>query len=127
MSINYIRFPQPAHQRKAEHNMVFSEDVTGLAGDYKDWQIIAIFYAAMHLVQGYFAAKSSLYPQTHQDRDHAIADDVRLRVIYFQYRELKTASLHSRYLCLPVNSRDVEDARKNYAIIRSHIERLLVN
>lgn len=126
MSINYSKFPQPAHKIKAEHNLAFAEAVEALGDDFKDWEIIAIFYAAMHLVQGYFSAKSSLYPQTHQDRDDAIASDAKLRLIYMQYRELKRLSLYCRYLCYPVNNRDVTDARAHYVAIRTHIEKLLV-
>ena len=125
MSIRLSKFSESAHSAKAAHNITFAQAIATLDNGYQDWQIIATFYAAMHLLQAYFVAKTSEYPQTHQDRDTALMNDLALRPIYTPYRELKRAALGSRYLCWPVNDHDVKEARKHFDAIQAHITGLL--
>ena len=125
MAMRFTKFSPKLHQAKAAHNRQFAAAVATLENGYQDWQTIALFYAAVHLVQGYFVAATSIYPQNHQDRDEAILNDPHLRPIYKQYRELKEAALNSRYLCLPVNDFDVSNAQKNLSALQVHLDGLL--
>ncbi len=119
------KFPPGRHLQKAQVNEQFSIELSQLATAHRDWQIVAVFYAAVHLLQAYFTAKTIYYPQTHQERDDLILRDPRLSVIYNDYRELKTLSVTCRYMCWPVNPFDVESARKSFLTIQSHIKTLL--
>ena len=125
MSLRFTKFDATAHRAKAAHNIAVATALAGLPEDAQDWQITALFYAGVHLIQAYFAATSSNYPQTHQDRDNAIIQDRRLRTLYNDYRELKKAAVDSRYLCWPVNDYDVSEARRHLTAIQTFIERAL--
>jgi HEPN domain-containing protein len=125
MSLRFTKFDAVAHRAKATHNIDVASAIAKLPHDARDWQVTALFYAAVHLIQAYFAAIGSSYPQTHQDRDHAIIQDRRLRKIYNDYRELKQAAVASRYLCWPVNDFDVSEAKRHLAMVQAFIDNAL--
>ena len=67
----------------------------------KGWASVALFYAALHLVQSHAVAKSRadarvLLPQSHAQRDAYIAN--HCLAIDFDYAALQELSLSVRYL-----------------------------
>jgi len=120
-----MQFSKTAHLQKADHNRQFSDDITQLPDDYRDWRITAIFYAALHILQAYFVAKNTEYPTKHQERDELIQRDPNLRTLWDDYRELKTLSVTSRYQCLPINDFDITEAKQHFDAIRNHVMSLL--
>lgn len=119
------KFSSNSHLQRAQHNRTFSETVQATINDYDDWQVIAIFYAAIHVLQAYFSAKTSEYPQTHQNRDDLLLRDRNLTPIYKEYRELKQLSVSCRYMCWPTNAHDVSSAKSYLQRIEDHIASLL--
>lgn len=120
-----MRFSSSDHQRKAEHNRSFVVAVGQLADPYLDWQITAIFYTAVHILQAYFTARTQVYPTKHEERDHQVQGDPFLQGIWRDYRELKTLSVTSRYECLPINDHDVSEAQRHLEVISQHVMTLL--
>lgn len=125
MATNYLKATTAQHRQKARKNIGLAQDLTNLKGDYRDWRTIALFYAAVHLVQAYLRDKTTEYPQTHAERDRLINANPHLRTIYPSYRELKQLAVTARYTCLPTNDFDVSEAQKQLAVIQAHIDRLL--
>jgi HEPN domain-containing protein len=125
MPMHFMKATEQQHLAKAQKNRQLSTALETQLTDYRDWQVITVFYAAVHLVQAYLRAKTSAYPQTHQERDELINRLPDLKPLYVPYNELKRVSVKSRYACLPVNQYDVNEARKQYDIIRAHIDKLL--
>lgn len=123
--MDFLKATEAQHLQKAAHNWQLSSALKTLDGDYKAWEIITVFYAAVHLVQAYLRAKTTAYPQTHQERDELIVADPGLNAIHRQYRELKRLSVIARYFCLPTNDYDVGEARRQYTAIETHVLGLL--
>lgn len=119
------KFSQAAHFAKAQNNLQFANEISALAVVHNDWRVTADFYAAVHILQGYFTAKTTEYPQNHAERDDLILRTPLLRAIYKPYRSLKDASVSSRYLCFPVNNFDVDSAQRDFETIHKHILDLL--
>jgi hypothetical protein len=68
-----------------------------------DWSAIVLFYAALHLVQAYFAGTATTafdIPRTHADRSTRIG--LKLTPIYKHYRILEDLSKEARYEPDPV-------------------------
>ena len=123
--MKFLKATAPQHLAKAQRNEQLSSELKQLPEQYPEWQIITVFYAAVHLVQAYLRDKTKLYPQTHEERDRLISSEKALNPIYANYQELKRLSVTARYACLPTNEFDVKEARRQLAIIRRHIEKLL--
>lgn len=113
------------HLAKAHNNRQLSTEIETKIGGYREWQIITVFYAAVHQVQAYLRAKTTDYPQTHGDRDKLIAKIPDLRPIYGPYKDLKHLSVQCRYTCQLVKQTHVDQARQQYETIQTHIETLL--
>lgn len=124
--MKFLKATAREHLAKAQRNERLSSELKQLPEQYRDWQIIAVFYAAVHLVQAYLRDKTTMYPQTHEERDRLISSLETLRAIYPNYQELKHLSVTARYTCLPTNEFDVKEARQQLAIIRAHVEKLLM-
>lgn len=125
MPMPILKGTEPQHRNKAAHNLALSTDLTAHGDEYRDWQVISVFYSAVHWVQAYLRAKTSTYPQTHEERDRLIYTTPALKPIYPHYQELKSLSVTARYTCLPINDREVSDARANHEAIANHIVNLL--
>ena len=123
--MKFLKATAREHLAKAQRNEQLSSELKQLPEQYREWQIITAFYAAVHLVQAYLRDKTKLYPQTHEERDRLISTDAMLSPIYPNYQELKRLSVTARYACLPTNDFDVTGARQQLALIRSHVEKLL--
>jgi len=63
---------------------------------YIDWEITAVFYSALHLIDAYLLKNHGARPHKHKDRFEKIS--LFLQPIYNEYDNLYTLSLRSRYL-----------------------------
>lgn len=125
MPMPILKGTETEHRDKATHNLGLSTELKVHGDEYRDWQVISVFYSAVHWVQAYLRAKTSSYPQTHEERDRLIHSTPALKPIYRYYQELKSLSVTARYTCLPINDKEVGDARANHASIANHIASLL--
>jgi hypothetical protein len=123
--MRFLKATAREHLAKAQWNEQLSSALKQLPEQYLEWQIITVFYAAVHLVQAYLRDKTKMYPQTHEERDRLISSLETLRAIYPNYQELKHLSVTARYACLPTNDFDVKEARQQLTIIQAHVEKLL--
>ena len=123
--MKFLKATKREHLTKAQRNEQLSNELNQLPERYREWQIITSFYAAVHLVQAYLRDKTTMYPQTHEERDRLISSEKGLSPIYPNYQELEHLSVTARYACLPTNDFDVKGAKQQLAIIRTHVEKLL--
>ncbi|MBI1930674.1 hypothetical protein HYR99_41310 [Candidatus Poribacteria bacterium] len=89
------------HQRQAEQNERLARGLILLSPPFMEWAVTACFYAALHLIDGYFA-RHGIHPQNHQERRAFI-----LRAHYpirNAYRTLERYSLDARYNCVQTDS-----------------------
>lgn len=119
------KYSRQEHLARADHNRALVGDLNHLPGRYEDWQVTSLFYAAVHLVQAYFSAKTNHYPGSHEAREELVRQDSKLRTIYRDYRELKHLSISSRYTCTAITARDVSAADARLRAIQAHIQQLL--
>lgn len=125
MMMKYLKANYSKHLDKAATNERLSLELNQLEEQYFEWQIITLFYSAVHLVQAYLRARTTEYPQTHEERDRLIRNTAELRAIYQPYQELKRLAVTARYACLPTNKFDVDGARTQLKIVQAHIAKLL--
>jgi len=82
------------HQLQAEQNERLSQGLILLSPLFMDWAVTACFYAALHVVDSYFA-RLGIHPHNHVERERLIQR--RLRPIRRDYWRLKRHSLRARY------------------------------
>ena len=85
------------HLTKSAQNEAFEQtiDTSTVAGI--EWAITVKFYVALHYVQAYFAAHSTITPITHTLRASAIQRDPLIAGAYDDYRDLEDISREARY------------------------------
>lgn len=88
---------QKPHWRQAEHNRNLAEElITETPILYRDWAVIAGFYAAVHFIESYRDYYNGSHSQDHLERKKWVTKN--LSSIDIQYRALYHASLSLRYL-----------------------------
>ena len=107
---------QSEHISKAEANEKFVATVAQTA--YLDWAVTIIFYSALHYVDAVLAA-SSVHPDNHTKRSHAIGANATLLTIRPEYRVLETLSKNARYRSIKIDGPDLEEEQKNFEILRT--------
>ncbi|MGH9343341.1 MAG: hypothetical protein ACRD19_06230 [Terriglobia bacterium] len=75
-----------------------------------DWAITILFYAAVHYIDAYLAARGRR-AQAHDQREREIADDPILAQVWENYRQLKRMSRDARYEMAEYRKNDLEKAR----------------
>ena len=90
---------EDAHSRQAAHNRRFIDFLKIGETDYVDWVVTAIFYTAVHLVEGFLAPHGS-HPTSHSVRCNAMSRFESLKPVYKDYMELHHQSERSRYHCV---------------------------
>jgi hypothetical protein len=82
------------HRTRAEHNEFL---VSTLDNPFWDWKACVMFYAAVHYVHSYLAAKKVTLP-THMDHKKRLTlVQWHLRPIYKDYEDLYNDSRDARY------------------------------
>lgn len=85
----------PWHESQSDHN----KDAYGFLHtenpSYVDWEVTTLFYAALHLVDGYFEKNGIQLPNSHRTRNHLVNKE--LNSLYPTYRKLYNLSLKARY------------------------------
>jgi hypothetical protein len=93
------------HLQQALHNERFFEFTQTASPICTDWQVVALFYAALHYVDAALAERG-IHPESHGER----LSEVRVRHgrIFFEYRQLRDASEEARYKLAPYAPADVQ-------------------
>ena len=102
------------HAQKAEHDEAFSRHVrdTLNAADFCDWEAIAVYYAALHLVDAKLA-NHGVHPPDHAARRKAVAQ--HLNLILREYLALEQLARQARYEAgTQITEADVAKARNRW-------------
>jgi hypothetical protein len=89
--------PHPIwHENKKNHDLKLSVHIKKTINSYEDWELVTLFYGALHLVDKYLGEHPlNLNPSDHEDRKNYI--DRYLRDIRKEYRFIKELSEDARY------------------------------
>lgn len=113
------------HRRQALHNEALLAAFDTETTPFRDWMVIAIFYAALHHIESYLATKN-VHLHTHLGRENLIWAVHELRPIYDDYRRLKHRSELARYDAVTFSADQVRALQvTELAHIKSHISALL--
>ncbi len=114
---------------RAKKHLHWAKQNHHLAGEFEqatdsfeaDWCITILFYAAVHYVDAYLAARSRRV-QDHEERERQIADDGILEQIHSAYMNLKRMSREARYEMADYTQTHVEKAKKHLQSVSSILE-----
>jgi len=113
---------QKQHTARSHQNEAFASEVQKLGG-FRDWQAVALFYAALHLVDAYLA-KQGIDPGSHGSRNNKVAK--QLPSVWSEYQDLYELSKTARYHPdQQITAADVADATSDYDVIKQHVGSLL--
>jgi hypothetical protein len=86
---------RPEHEARAERNeKVYAHLRVTAEGAFLDWEATALFYAALHRVEAFFAVVSR-HPDGHAERQEWVA--TYLKAAHSAYRQLEVLSQEARY------------------------------
>lgn len=108
------------HLDWAERNEQFAKSLDLSDCVSVNWAITAVFYAALHYVDAFFAARSDK-PFFHTQRGSKIRDTPELALIWSDYRRLKDISREARYNLAPYTQVEFENALKRLEKVRSQV------
>jgi hypothetical protein len=86
------------HRLKAKRNEEFAASLDLSHSINESWAVVAVFYAALHYVEAYFARHGERCIN-HEDRDKKIKAHQLLRSGYANYSFLYSLSREARYWC----------------------------
>lgn len=100
------------HRASVASNDQFIADV---ADRFADWEVVGLFYAALHRVDSRLAQFHAIHPQDHYERGRRVRELVPQ--IAVAYRMIETLSRRARYDCKQITAAEVAAARASYASI----------
>ena len=107
-----------AHISHAQRNYRLYEQLRG-AGEFLDWAVTGLFYAASHLVDAHATQAREPRFRDHMDRRDYVS--VALRPVERQYRRLESGTRSARYqMWLPANA-DLENALRDFNRVAGHL------
>jgi hypothetical protein len=109
------------HLREADTNK-YRADAFACVGD--PWEIVLLFYSALHVMQGYIETKGARFAaENHAERWRAICAAPELRMARAAYKDLQDLSVQVRYdPDFRVAVQDLQNARDWYAKVRAIVE-----
>jgi hypothetical protein len=105
------------HTRKKKHDFEASKLIHDSSPSaFADWEIVTLFYSALHYVDCYLDRAHSMHPNGHGDRKDYIID--LLPVIERDYRLLRALSEDARYHDVSVQQPELTRATRFYDQIK---------
>ena len=92
---------------QAERNERFAEAASSLAERFTEWEVTALFYAALHYVNA-FLKSQDLEPQTHHARGRLVQ---RHTEAWDEYHSLYVSSVVARYGLKRYTPAEVDELR----------------
>jgi hypothetical protein len=114
-----LQFTRDEHLTKSRQNEAFAKTIDASSAAGMEWVITIKFYAALHLVQAYFASRTGKVPTVHANRATAIQRDMSISGAYDDYRELYDISRTARYDCEDLQAGHLKFAEECFAAIKS--------
>ncbi len=117
------------HLEQAERNESLYIDLCRLytrVPEYTEWEVVALFYAALHYVDVWLARSEDIHPRNHAQRIGFVTNNNALRPISDEYRRLYRMSVLARYEMQHPSLQETRRIEINeYAAIRRHVRSLL--
>ena len=113
------------HLRQAEQNEELAEFLS--IAPYPDWRCTALFYAALHYVEAYFASRTPrLRYSSHGERAEAVRLDDQIGVLYKPFDSLRDSSRYARYEGWKPSETQIQtEIITKLFIIKRHLRRFL--
>ena len=93
---------------------------------YAEWEVVALFYAALHHIEAYLDMREGHHSNNHRERNILIREFADFRVIAGEYMYLYNLSIIARYELQPIPFEEVRRIETNeYAAIKRHVRSLL--
>lgn len=105
---------------QSAHNKDTSDFLHSVTPTHHDWEIVTLFYSALHLVDKYFLDNGITKPHTHPERKNLVRR--HLPSIYSSYHKLSGYSHRARYTVgvnIPPN--ELGQALNHYNVITTNI------
>jgi hypothetical protein len=88
------------HTRQAQHNRNLIDRLDPATTPFLDWVVTITFYAALHLIEAWFAERGR-HTRSHEQRDDWMSRAGGLRRdVYRLYKDLEYQSHRARYQCV---------------------------
>ena len=116
-----MAFSAAEHLGKARENERFAGSIDITTRCSLEWAVTANFYAALHYVQAYFAARKISF-KLHTNRATAIARDAKLKAIYPDYRAMQDASEAARYEVNTIRQEDLAHVEQCLSLVKASIQ-----
>lgn len=119
------------HLNQVQHNEEVADRLLHSQEPSTQWAVTVLFYAALHLVESYFARHGIVYPEprkspSHGGRIELIRQRPELQPIVDSYRQLLQDSQNARYDCRQFTLGEVEQMQQTlYTPIVNHVRSLL--
>ena len=104
---------QQNHLKKSKHNESFYKSFDVDRTPYKDWIVVGVFYAALHLIDAYLATKN-IHPHSHGMREREMMQDDwvkknrELDPIWLNYRDLKEFRMKASYKMYEFTAHEIQ-------------------
>ncbi len=106
------------HLSKAKRNRDFAYNLPKRDATHIGWALTALFYSALHYVEGYLAG-FSYYVRNHDALKEEIHRNPELRSLYEDYRDLFDYAYNARYRMRNYSEADFEEAKASFRRIRN--------
>ena len=111
----------PEHGAQSAHNKNAFDFLATKEPEYLDWQITALFYAALHSFKRHLELSGAKLPTSHGERSKMVK--IRLPTIWGAYKNLQTLSEQSRYGGRgQVSDASLKSALRSYSQIMDRLE-----
>jgi hypothetical protein len=114
-----------SHLKKKSNNLDAYSCLNLKNPQFIDWEIVTVFYAALHLIDAYFA-KNNIHPTDHTDRRHLINNNTNLDPIRNDYKYLYLLSKTARYDRAVMSQKEIQSAITWLSNIEKAIQPLLL-
>lgn len=112
---------QDEHLIQARHNETLVSMLLRVSPRHADWAVVASFYAAVHYVEAYFAARG-IHSQSHAERSRNLKRCMPSMVA--PLHDLKEAADRARYRCIPQSAKGYrKQCAPKLAVVRDTIQR----
>jgi hypothetical protein len=103
---------QAWHDSKKIHDFDARQCLSRAGGNFPDWEVIALFYSALHYVDSFLAGQYGIDPEDHSDREDHIM--TLIQIIEKNYRLLHHLSEDARYYQVLIRQKELAKAQSYY-------------
>lgn len=115
------------HITKYTHNRKFSNALINTSDNYSDWQTIAIFYSALHIVEAILCRCFNEHTDNHKERHSFMLDhpNVFNHKSMKYYRLLNNLSHKARYTDVIMDNSDYYNAKEYFEKFEEEVKQYI--